>query len=332
MIASPAPYGFRVLGDADGRRMVVDYREAEALYASADPSVRLELPGFLSVFSFPPSFLDHVRGNGGSTADYPGDVGVPAIRFDIDRPDDPDIALRDAHRLAIFLRDRYAVEPIVHLSGHKGVHVEVATGGFMGLSADNHAIAKVLACRLAGEVGIAIDEGVYNKVGLWRAPNSRHRKSGRYKVRLAPDDLPYLDAMRARLVAARPIRYELPPASHPPPPRLVADWDEAAGEVRERRGRVLRLGVADGRARSHVNPLTRTLIRGPTDIEEGHRHPTIFSAAADLAEFPTKEDLIVAILLEPGLDTGLPESEVAREIRCGIAEAGDGRRAGGGVA
>ena len=59
----------------------------------------------------------------------------------------------------------------------------------------------------------------------------------------------------------------------------------------------------------------------PESVEVGERHPRLFSAAANLAEFETIDDLIVAVLTEPGLDIGLPPREVERQIRCGIEHA-----------
>ena len=50
---------------------------------------------------------------------------------------------------------------------------------------------------------------------------------------------------------------------------------------------------------------------------------------ANLAELGTLDDLIRAILTEPGLDTGLPPREVERQIRCGIEHARRQRGEGG---
>ena len=55
--------------------------------------------------------------------------------------------------------------------------------------------------------------------------------------------------------------------------------------------------------------------------EQGDRHRLLFSAAANLAEFGSLDDLIVALLTPVGLDTGLQAREVARQIECGIQHA-----------
>jgi hypothetical protein len=324
-----APLAFRVLGGAENRREVVSYRKATALYAAADPSVQPELPAYLSAFAFPKAFRDHVRSHDGSTAGYGGPVAVPTLNFDIDRAD-LDVALRHARRLSQYLADRYAAEPVVHYSGSKGFHVSLSTADSIEPAPDNHAVAKKLARRLASEVGIEVDEGVYDRVRLWRAVNSRHRRTARHKVKIDLDDLLYLNADQVRRLATLPIPYD-PPAPSSPPPRLVADWHEAAAAVRGERQRAVRRRAANGVARQRINPLTWSLLADPTSIRIGERHKTILSAAADLAEFPTIDDLIVALLTTPSLDTGLPPREVDRQIQCGIEMARRQRRGEGGA-
>jgi hypothetical protein len=339
-----AALAFRVVGDAANRREIVSYRKATVLYAAAAPSVQPELPAFLSAFAYPTAFKQHVDATG-STAGYSGPVAVPSLNFDVDR-DDLDVALRDTRRLSQFLADRYAAGPVVHYSGSKGFHLSIPTAGFIEPAPDNHLIAKALACRLAGEVGIEVDEGVFDRVRLWRAPNSRHRRTGRHKVRIDADDLLFLNADQVRRLALEPVPYDLPAPSSPPP-RLVADWNQVAAAVRgegERQGRRIvasgdaqtridpltrlsgaaqvRRTVANGEGRQRINPLTRSLLADPTSIRVGERHKTILSAAADLASFPTIDDLVAALLTPPGLDTGLPPKEVSRQIACGIAMAG----------
>src|SRR4051794_25713688 len=124
-----ATLGFRVLGAADGRRDLVSYRKAISRYADADPLVLPEIPAFLSIFTFPDAMRRHVVATG-STKDYDGPVGVPALRWDIDRKNDPDAALDAARRLAGHLTERYGDEGLsVFYSGSKGYHVEADTAG-----------------------------------------------------------------------------------------------------------------------------------------------------------------------------------------------------------
>jgi hypothetical protein len=321
---TPAPLAFRVVGGADNRREIVSYRKAPFAYAHADPAVQPELPAFLSAFAFPKAFKVHFETTG-STAGYTGPVGVPSLNFDIDRTD-LDAAIRDARRLTAYLADHYATDLVVSFSGSKGFHVSVPTPRFIEPAPDNPRIAKALAHRLAREVGIGIDEGVYDSVRLWRSANSRHGKTGYHKVRIDLDDLLYIEPDCVRRLAVEPVAYD-PPDPPSPPSRLVADWNAMAKEVRQQAGeRQARRRTANGVGR--LNPLTRRLIADPTSLQVGERHSVLFSAAANLAEFATLDDLIVGILTGPALDTGLPPAEVARQIRCGIEHA-RGRGEGG---
>ena len=218
-----------------------------------------------------------------------------------------------------FVADRYAADPIVHYSGSKGFHVSMPTGGFIEPSPENHRIARPLACRLAGEVGVPIDEGVFDRVRLWRAPNSRHNRTGRHKIRVDLDDLLFVNVEQVVRLAAEPIPYQLPAAS--PPSRLVAEWCQVAGEVHRRHDvrQDDRRKISTAAGDSRVNPLTRSLLTDPTSIQVGERHKAILSAAANLAEFSTVDEIITALLTPPALDTGLPPREVRRQIESGIA-------------
>jgi hypothetical protein len=331
-----APLTLRVVGDASNRREIVSNRKAVALYAAADPAVQPELPAFLGAFTYPKAILDHIHATG-STRGYVGPVGVPELRFDID-DEDLEGACRRAFKLARYVGDRYAM-PTIHFSGAKGFHLSVPTGDTIEPTPENPRIAKVLATKIAEDAGVAIDTGVYDAVRLWRAPNSRHHRTGLFKVIIRdPEDLPYLDLFDLRGRAARPIPYEVP-ASPSAPPRLVDDWREATIEVRrrdtERRDRQSsRSGVA-----ATINPLTWTLIKEPESIEQGGggqndtyqgRHKALFSAAANLMEFGSIEALIHGILFGPGRDTGLKADDVTRQIECGI-EHTRRRQTGGGV-
>jgi hypothetical protein len=100
-----APIGLRVVGATANRREPVSYAKATRLYANADPAVQPELPAFLSAFAYPVAMRDHLDATG-STRNYAGPVGVPALNFDLDR-DDPAAALHDARRLSHYLADRY---------------------------------------------------------------------------------------------------------------------------------------------------------------------------------------------------------------------------------
>jgi hypothetical protein len=315
------------MGGTDNERRLVDYGKAFAAYAAADPAACPEIPAFLSMFVYPVAFRRHLESTG-STRDYRGPVGVPFIRWDIDREGNIDDALHDCRRLAAFLADRYCLDHddlLIGFSGSKGFHVELPVGWTVEPSPDTNLITRVFAEQVAREIGVTIDTGVYDRVRPFRAWNSKHPRTGLHKIRVELDALLVSSAAAITRRAVEPVPFDPPiPALSP---SLASEWENAARVVRrqveERQAR--RAGAAD----AAINALTRLLIVEPVSVEVGERHRRLFSAAANLAELGTIDDLILAILTEPGLDTGLPPREVERQIRTGIEHARRQRGEGG---
>jgi hypothetical protein len=320
------PHGLRVLGSLDNPRWLVDYRETFVGYCRAYPKLRLDVPGYLSLLSYPGAFREYIETKQ-STGLYRGPVGVPKIAWDIDRAGNLDAALRDCRRLAAYLADRYALDDsdlLIGFSGQKGFHVELPVGWTIEPAVDANGIARVFAERAAREVGIQIDRGVYDRVRLFRAWNTLHPKTGLFKIRIGLDDMLHASLTWIAQRAVQPIGFEPPAGSSSP--SLLAAWSEAEQAVRqpvEKRP----AGPTD----AAINALTRELILNPVEVEVGERHRRLFSAAANLAEFANIDDLIKTLLTEPGLDTGLPPAEVERQIRTGIEHARRQRAEGGAV-
>jgi hypothetical protein len=99
-------------------------------------------------------------------------------------------------------------------------------------------------------------------------------------------------------------------------PRAAADWQAALQAVEREAGAesARRAAVANGVPR--LNKATLDFIR--EGAERGDRHRLLFSAAANLAEFSCPPALAHALLSEAGLDSGLPPSDVRRQIDCGL--------------
>jgi hypothetical protein len=331
---TPTPYGFRLLGSTDNTRQLVDYRKAFDAYCHADPAARPEIPAYLSAFTYPVEFKHHLESTG-STRDYRGPVGVPSIKWDLDR-NNLDDALHDCRKLAAYLADRYRLdeELLIGFSGGKGFHIEMPFDHPYLVQSSPYAdqVCRAFAEWIAQQVGVTIDTGVYDKVRPWRAWNSRHPRTARYKVRIALDDLLVSSAQSIVSRAVEPVPFHSDwlgiHFAAVGDPCWVEDWLSQERAVRcqvEERQASRRAGSSD----AGLNALTRQLIVEPTAVEVGERHRRLFSAAANLAEFQTIDDLILAILTDPGLDTGLPPREVERQIRTGIEHARRQRGEGG---
>jgi hypothetical protein len=199
----------------------------------------------------------------------------------------------------------------------KGFHVELPVGWTVEPTESVNAVCRVFAEQAAREIGITIDSGIYDRVHLFRCWNSRHPKTGLYKIRVELNDLLVSSAESIARRAILPIGFKPPPGASSP--SLVTAWNEAEQTVRHQveERQVQRTRPTD----VGLNALTRKLIVEPESVEVGDRHRRLFSAAANLAEFGTIDDLIVSLLTEPGLDTGLPPREVERQIRTGIEHA-----------
>lgn len=311
-------YGFRVVGSPFNDRRLVDWQAAFLGYCRCDKRAEVGREGYVSAFTFGADFRRHLDGTG-STKGFIGSCGSPWLWWDIDREGDLDAATRDARRLAATLGDRYRLEGdelLLFFSGSKGYHLGLPLSlcGSPAPSVTFNATARRFAEWFAEQLGIAIDAGVYDKVRLFRAPNSRHPKTGLHKCRLTFDELLKLKTEAVLRFAVKPELFDLPDS----PPRnaqAVADWTEAAGQA-ERTATARRERQANGNGAGRLNRSTIAYIRDGAGT--GDRHRLLFSAAANLAELSCPPALVHELLTEAGLDSGLPPSEVRRQIDCGL--------------
>ena len=107
-MTAPLRYGFRVVGTTATRRRLVDAAAALAGYAACDAKAEVNREAYLSAFCYGEDFARYLAETG-SCKGYSGSCWAPFVWFDIDAPDDPERALNDARRLAMFLLERYRV-------------------------------------------------------------------------------------------------------------------------------------------------------------------------------------------------------------------------------
>lgn len=315
-----APYGFIVRGSPLTDRLLVDWTRAFNAYCQCDDRADVGQEGYLSAFCYGADFRRHLAETG-STKGYDGLCGSRWLWVDIDRKGDIERAATDARRLAAALVDRYRLdgdELLLFLSGGKGFHagLPLSLCGSPPPSAIFNAVARRFAEGHAERLGFAIDGGVYDKVRLFRAPNSRHPKTGLHKRRLTFDELLHLKTEAVLRLAATPEPFDLP-APTGPNAQAVADWQAAAAVEAAATARRER---QDGNGAGRLNRATLAAIRG--ELPTGDRHRLLFSAAANLAELACPPALAHELLTEAGLDSGLAPSEVRRQIDCGLAAVG----------
>lgn len=320
-------YGFRIVGDCRNDRRLIDWPSAFLAYIDCDDRAQTESESYLSAFCFGGDFRQHLNATG-STKGYNGPTWAPWLWFDIDA-DELDNATTDAQKLAMGLVERFELagdELLLFYSGSKGFHVGLPTSVFDPQPSETfHAIARKFAETVAAWAGVTIDTGVYDRVRAFRAPNSRHPKTGRYKRLVGLDELLMLPPARIVETAEKPKPFEIPnwPAMTP---KAVANWKAAAAEVESQR--VIKFEQRDkpktlDRSTPGLNRSTREFM---TDgATTGDRHRRLFSAAANLAEFGCGFPLAWALLSESALDSGLPPAEARRQIECGLNHWGAGQ-------
>lgn len=320
---TPAPYGFRVAGDLAGPRKLIDWHCAFAACCAADPRAEPQRESYLSLFTFGDDFRAQLERTG-STRGYRGPALLPWLTFDLDA-DDLDAALTDARKLAARLLATYRRldddHALVFFSGRKGFHVAVPLPLGIEPTPDAPAVARFLAERWAAHCGVRIDAGIYDASRCFRAPNSRHPRSGLHKRRLMYDELLGLSVARVVELAREPLPFD-PPADVPDNPELRRDWQEAAKGVALARQTKVAAYPPDAPAK--LVKKTLAMIRGEWTPDLGDRHRLLFSAAANLAECGCTLALALDLLTGPGLNCGLALNDVRRQITCGLAHVANG--------
>lgn len=313
--------GFRIVGSCVNERRLVDWPTAFAAYAALDDRAEVGREAYLSAFTFGADFRLHLDANN-STKGFDGPCGADWIWFDIDRTD-LEAARRDAARLAMHLSDRFGLtddDLLIFFSGSKGFHIGLPTVWNPPPGVTFNHVARRFAEGLAAGASVAIDAGVYDKVRAFRAPNSKHPKTGLHKRPLTLDELVHLSVERIQRLAASPAEFDLPEPTRGNN-QAAADWQAAADAVQSEA-----VSLADRRATggpTRMNRRTLDFIRdGATP---GDRHRALFSAAANLAEFDCPADLAHELLTAAALDSGLSPSETRRQIDCGLNHQHKGR-------
>ncbi|MCE2812129.1 MAG: hypothetical protein LW850_17215 [Planctomycetaceae bacterium] len=314
------PYGFRIAGDTRNDRRLITWSAAFLAYCECDERADTGAECYLSAFCFGDAFRRYIETNR-TTKGYIGESFAIWLWFDIDR-EDFEQATIDARRLACGLGDRYAIddELLVFFSGSKGYHLGLPTSLWEPLPGPSFsAYCRAFAESIASLFKVGIDASVYDRVRAFRAPNSKHPKTGLHKRRVLVDELLHLEPSRLRSMASEPEPFDLPRAPRASQ-QAIADWKAAVDAVDHKQTEIASRRAV-GCCPSSLNRSTLDFIREGSAA--GDRARSLFSAAANLAEFGCSFELASALLSESALDSGLPPNEVRRQIECGIRKGGD---------
>ena len=319
------------MGHRAGTRRLVDHAAAFAAYAECDPRADLDREAYLTHFTFRPRFRRAPRAG--------------ALRAGLQRPVRGPLALvghRPARRPASRPERRQAAlrghpRPLPRTRRRRPAHLPQRREGGARRAADLvwhpepspsfHDTAKRFALAHAERAGIAVDPTIYSKTRLFRAPNSRHPKTGLHKRRLSLDELTHLKPEAIVRLAERPEPFDIPtrPATCP---AAAADWLEAVRAV-ERHAVERRAVIRDGEPK--LSAFARRFIRDG-ELDGDRRAVSTFRAAAEPGANSTAAHgfaaLAHALLTEAALDSGLTPGETRRQIDCGLAHA-ERQREGG---
>ncbi len=308
-------FGFRIVGDCHETRRLVMAAVAFAAYCACDERAQVAQQAYLSAFWFDDSMQNRADGwHRLDVRDFSGACWSPWIWFDIDREHDIEAALFDARKLAAHVIDRYKLDDdslLLFLSGGKGFHLGLPTSLFAPApDANFHQFAKRFALATSDRCRVAIDESIYDKVRAFRAPNSRHAKTGLHKRRLSFEELMYLRADAIQRLAVEPLAFELPEA---PGTNFQAidDWQAAINDAETRRQAIDERKQSGAPAKLHR--ATMDFICHGADA--GERHTRLFKAAANLFDFGAPAELVTALLWDAARDIGLPPKDIERFIR-----------------
>lgn len=215
------------------------------------------------MYQFDDGLIEHFRQTGNSIAGYSGACWCPFVWFDIDRENDLETAQADVARLVEHLTqtpadsdsDSGLIAPnteavLIFFSGSKGFHVGVPIAVFgdgVKPGKEFPKQYKAAALEVARRAGVEVDKSVYDRQRLFRCPNSKHGKTGLYKIPLSFWELTTaltVDEIRQR--ARRPRRLVLTAAERDPVAGVdavryspavepvasaVEIWNEAQGDM-----------------------------------------------------------------------------------------------------
>ncbi len=306
------PYGFRVAGGPHEPRRLVTWRKAWAAHCAGELDTG---EAYLSAWTYGDELLAHMKASGG-VAGYSGPCWADWVPMDLDGtgPDAVADALGRTCSLLAWLEGQGANLAALScwFSGGKGFHVLLPNRGLATAPGPGfRQAARAFVSRIGQASGCVPDLAIYDAVRIFRAPNTRHAKSGLYKIPLRADELLGMSADAVRRLAVEPRPGDVPE------PGAWCDWQIGGlwGQA-ENEANTARAAPVDAAARVDLNRATLEFIRG--GAANGERERRCFMAAANLAELGADERLAAALLMPSALDSGLAPGEARRAIAGGV--------------
>lgn len=145
-----------------------------------------EVDWYYSPFFYSDDAATHFKEKG-TISGFSGETWTDTLYWDLDSADDLEKVLGAAGRLVGKLDDMGLIKGVeVYFSGNKGVHVLCRTKNKFSPTETSR-----ICYNIAQEAGAdsVFDTVVYNPTRIFRVVNTRHKKSGLYKIQLKLDEL-----------------------------------------------------------------------------------------------------------------------------------------------
>lgn len=138
-----------------------------------------------------------------SLAGFRGEMTAPYLLFDIDADNLPE-ACRETQRLIGDLEKKGINNYKISFSGRRGFHVVIDSSYFGGFESSSVLPQKFLALSMRLTTA-QIDKAIYKHLGMVRVGNTKHPKSGLYKIQIKPHDLLSPDTILDKAKTPQPL-------------------------------------------------------------------------------------------------------------------------------
>ena len=176
---------------------------------------------YASLYSFDRSIIDHIEATKaidgkGSVSGYTGIYLAQSFVLDIDNEEEPAKAQASAREIIKRAYEKFELLPKnwkIYFSGNKGFHLELSQNLFGGFTPDRELptyhkrMAALMITELFGSVSPArcyVDTKIFEGQRIFRLPNSRHKKTGLFKVPITYEQLNQLDIEQLKVFASQP--------------------------------------------------------------------------------------------------------------------------------
>jgi predicted transcriptional regulator len=229
---------------------------------------------------------------------YVGGV-ISDFYVDLDCEKDPDKARKEAVALVKTLINDYSIpEEIINIafSGMKGISISIGHEVFnVEARADLPMIWKSIVKHLASKLNLkTVDTKVYERRRLWRLLNSKHQKSGLYKIPLTFTELEKLsiEEIKEKAVKHRPQPFVVAQGS--PVPKAVSLFQEHQKKIEEwKQKRKESFGDIEIKSLGEDPPCVQKLFEQGADEES--RNISLFQLAVYWSQKGLSEEEIVKL-------------------------------------